>query len=394
MAKILISTFGLTPHNHRLMPWRTVLEVAAGLRAKRHEVTVLSIVDRSCTEAIGGSRGGPLAIRRRDVREMRSELNAMLGGDGFDVLFIPVSWSRNRLMRELLDGLKGLRIAYLPGSVFEFSQLLPIVTKMPLRKSFPYLAQALCPTVILRRSLAALGVRAVIANTDYSRRQMAKRIDLPIVTITPGCDPIFRTSDKKIESEIKLRASPPYFLFAGPPLPIRGVFVLLDAFLKIADNPDTLPLLCLFRSDSHLDLPLLRTQIERRWSHKKIHFVWESLTLEEFHSHISNSAVVVMPFLVVPSEIPLTVYEAAGMGKTVITTGPHGTGEFVATFGEMVQVGSVGGLADALLRAARAAKGDNIINEEALAAYRRLDTWQAVSDRWEALAINLGMPES
>lgn len=390
MARILIASFGLTPHNMRLMPWRTVLEVADGLRVKGHTVTVLSIADKG-RPPIEAPERGIFTIQRQRAVDMRQKLLALAGRSGFDVMFIPVSWSRNRLMRDLLAEFDGIRIAYMPGSVFELGQLLPLLGKMPLRSLLPYLAQATFPSPLLRRSLTDLGVGAVITNSDYSRDHLARRIAQPVVTIAPGRDPVISQPEGGSKSA-RLHAEAPYFLFMGPPLAIRGVFVLLDAYLKVANDPDMPPLLCLFRSDAHLDMPKLKSMIEQRWSNDKLHFVWDSLEPSALQSHIEHAMAIVMPFLVVPSEIPLAVYEAAGMGKTVITTRPHGTGDFVSKFGETVKVGNVSALASALLRTARAARnGPSSGNGKALTAHEGLETWQATADRWEMLAIEMGV---
>ena len=385
MARILIATYGLADHNTRLMPWRTVVEVAQGLRRRGHEVLVLSITDR--TDPPPPTAGGMVAtLARQDIGKMRQALAAALGTQPVDAVFVPVSWSGNRLMRRLLDGIGTTRIGYLPGSVFEFRHLLRVIGKMPLRSLLPYLAQSLYPHSLLARALADLKLQALIANSDYSTRRLAAVTDIPVVTIAPGCDPVAARPDPGTDPA-ELHAPAPYFLFIGPPLAIRGIFILLDAYSRIADDPEVPPLLCLFRSDAHLDMAALRARIERRWTHAKIHFVWESLPPRALQAHIRKAVSIIMPFLVVPSEIPLAVYEAAGMGKTVITTGPHGTGDFVSTFGETVPAGNVRALAAAMRKVARQlASRESPDNERARAASVTLDDWQTVADRWGAVA--------
>lgn len=372
------------------MPWRTVLEVAAGLRARGHEVVVLSIADIGRPMEHEVERG-TITIRREDIRVMRKTLLRLLGETIFDAMFIPVSWSHNRMMRELMKGIGGVRIGYLPGSVFELRHLLRAIRKMPLNSLLPYIVQAVFPKSLVRRALDALGVQAVIANSDYSRNKLAHYITQPVVTIAPGRDPLHASSRGEEQLAHELFAKPPFFLFMGPPLPIRGAFILLDAYLKIADRPSVPPLLCLFRSDAHLDIETIKADVERRWSHNKLAFVWSSLDPVALQTHIDNAVAIAMPFLVVPSEIPLAVYEAAGMGKTVITTKPHGTGDFVDKFGETVPVGDSDSLADALLRTIES--GPSTLNSKAIAAYQSLEEWPTIARRWEALAINLGMPE-
>jgi glycosyltransferase involved in cell wall biosynthesis len=317
---------------------------------------------------------------------MRRVLDAALGSQPVKTVFLPVSWSGNMLMRRLLDGIGTIRIGYLPGSTFEFRHLVRVVGKMPFRNLLPYLAQSLYPQRFFARSLAELKLQALITNSDYSTRRLAIATGIPVITIPPGRDPIEAFPSDGNEPEVLL-APAKYFLFMGPPLSIRGTYVLLDAYSRIAAETDIPPLLCLFRSDAHLDMETLRARIEQRWAHDKIHFVWTSLPPQLLQKQIQMAAAVIMPFLIVPSEIPLAVYEAAGMGKTVITTGPHGTGDFVSSFGECVHPGDVGALADAMRKVAlRLASREDYDNSRARAAFREVNDWQTVADRWGVLA--------
>lgn len=385
MDRTLIVTYGLAAHNTRLMPWRTVLEVAQGLRMRGHDVLVLSVADRSNPPPHMDS-DRVITLTRQNVGEMRRALDAALGSQPVKTVFLPVAWSGNTLMRRLLDGIGTIRIGYLPGSTFEFRHLVRVVGKMPFRSLLPYLAQSLYPKHFFAHALAELNLRALITNSDYSTRRLATATGIPVMTIAPGRDPIEKLPLGGTEPAVLL-APAPYFLFMGPPLSIRGTYVLLDAYSRIADEVDIPPLLCLFRSDAHLDMATLRARIEQRWAHGKIHFVWTSLPPKALQHHIQMAAAVIMPFLIVPSEIPLAVYEAAGLGKTVITTGPHGTADFVSSFGECVYPGDADGLAAAMRKVAqRIASSGDCDSARARAAFRALNDWQTVADRWGALA--------
>lgn len=385
MAKILIASYGLAAHNIRLMPWRTTLEVARGLRVRGHDVHILSIADKNNPEPYTDG-DNIITLARQEPSEMRHALEDAMGTKIIDAVFLPVSWSGNILMRRLLNGIGSVRIGYVPGSAFEFRYLVRAINKMPLRSLLPYFAQSLYSKRLLKRALAKLNLQALITNSNYSSRSLAATTDIPVETIAPGRDPAKAVPQQAIEPSALLSPAP-YFLFMGPPLPIRGTYVLLDAYIQIADEADVPTLLCLFRSDAHLDMPALRKSIEQRWSHDKIHFVWTSLSPKELQAHIQMSVAVIMPFLVVPSEIPLAIYEAAGMGKTVITTGSSGTGDFVSAFGETVLPADAGALADAMRRVVQQITvGQNCDNARARAAFAALDDWQSVADRWGTLA--------
>jgi glycosyltransferase involved in cell wall biosynthesis len=95
---------------------------------------------------------------------------------------------------------------------------------------------------------------------------------------------------------------------------------------------------------------------------------------------------VVLPFLLVPSEIPLAVLEAAGHGKPVITTGPGGTADFVQEFGLAVPAGHSRALAAALLRLL---EDPQLYAEKCRGAervYAAHPTWEETARSWLSVA--------
>jgi hypothetical protein len=384
--RILFLTFGLLAHNTKLMPWRTAREVVSGMRQRGCYVDLVSLV--TCDE-IGKSTTEPsvLTIRRRVVADMRQELLSSLQFNHFDLIYVPVSVSSNSLVKALLRDIKGERVAYLPGSYFELNQTLKVLGKMRFLNILPYLAQSLFPRYLFNFALKQLSARVLITNSDYSKRALENHIRLPIISIPPGRDKAvdFASTTNVVVENLPI-VSQPYFVFAGPPLAIRGIEVLLQAYAGIADLPEMPPLLCLFRSDSHLDIEAIKRDYEKKWNHKKIIFRWQSLSQQDFHLSILNSLAVIMPFLIVPSEIPLAVYEAAAMGKTIITTGPHGTGDFVQKFGLTVSPGSVSNLQKAMVKCVQNINGD--LSDQAFKAYSSLDDWDSVSKSWETVLLS------
>lgn len=389
MAHFLIVTFGMTPHNSRLMPWRTVAEVASGMRSLGHRVSLVSVLDYGL-----GAKPPPdedlTYLTRIEIKSKRGGSATWLRGATFDAIFVPVSISPNRLVGRLLRNTRGPRLAYLPGSAFELGQVLPILHRLPFRQALPYMRQAVTPVAVLGRSLRRLGVEGLIVNTGYSQRRLKRCIPVPIVAIGPGRDPVKSRPRDDPVTRHENDQNGGHFVFMGPPLPIRGTYVLLEAYLRIADDPRVPPLHCLFRSDIHLDIAAIEGLICGRWAHPKLRFTWSSLGRAALDEEIDRSIAVVMPFLVVPSEIPLAIFEAAGRGKTVITSGPSGTAEFVSPFGEIVRPGSAADLAAAMKRVAYANdKNPTLVNPAAVEAHSKILTWQEVTRRWEMMALQL-----
>lgn len=385
--RILFLTFGLLAHNNKLMPWRTTQEVVNGMRKRGNVVDVISIV--SIAELRKSAKEPSVnTIQRGRIADMRQELLKLLESNCYDFIYIPVSLSSNRLVTSLLKNIIGERIAYLPGSYFEFNQIFKIIGKMGFYEILPYIVQSLFPRQLFNLSLKQLSATVLIVNSEYSKQLLERYLKIPIISIPPGRDNKIKFSNTfDVATKKNSILIEPYFVFAGPPLPIRGIEVLLRAYLDIADLPKIPSLLCLFRSDSHLDIEAIKNDFETKWKHKKIIFCWESLDHKYLHLNIMNSKAVVMPFLIVPSEIPLAVYEAAAMGKTVITSGPHGTGDFVKKFGLTVSPGSIDELQKALMDCAQ--DDNKIISKQALNAYKDLDDWDSVSISWERILTKI-----
>ena len=70
MAKIVVASFGLSAHNTRLMPWRTVVEVAQGLRVRGHDVLIVSISDRTNPPPLDNG-DQVVTLKRQKMDEMR-----------------------------------------------------------------------------------------------------------------------------------------------------------------------------------------------------------------------------------------------------------------------------------------------------------------------------------
>ena len=115
---------------------------------------------------------------------------------------------------------------------------------------------------------------------------------------------------------------------------------------------------------------------------KRLFCIWQSVPETDLDAFLGHCYAVLKPFLLVPSEIPLAVIEAAGYGKPVVSTGPDGTGLFAKQFGLMVPPSDASTLAEAMLRLL---KDKNLYSEKCSAAsrvYKNHPTWGEVAEKW------------
>ena len=144
-------------------------------------------------------------------------------------------------------------------------------------------------------------------------------------------------------------------------------------------------LICLFRSDSNVDINQEQKRISKIGLNKNIHCIWKSLKPEDLSIFINECYAVILPFLLVPSEIPLAIIEAAGFGKPVISTAEGGTGEFVDKFGLTIKPNSIKELMNQMKILL---ENDSIYKQKCKNAkniYDYCPTWEEVAEKWESL---------
>lgn len=380
----------ITLENAHLMPWRMVLEVAASLNTADYGATVFS--------GVCGEPGGEWTARGVRVREVRKpkgqhdleSLGEVCREEEIEVLYWPLDWRRARTEILALE-CGGLRVVwYIPGAWYALRQVAKAACSMHPKVTLSYLAQAVASKRHFVKGLLAQGAHPLITMTDYSRDRL---IDLgypgdAVMTIPPGREalPLMNGPSALFDDWHKALAGNPYFLFFGPPQAIRGVGQILSAFQRVARNHPSVRLVCLFRADPGLDAGTWKQKISRMDCRDRIISIWESIKRADIGAFLNHCHAVLKPFLLVPSEIPLAVIEAAGHGKPVISTGPSGTGLFAQQFGLMVPPGDAKALAEAMMRL--------LTDEElyadkcrtALWVYENHPTWDVVAARWLAVA--------
>jgi glycosyltransferase involved in cell wall biosynthesis len=387
-----IYTVGLEAGTVGLMPWRTVLEVARHWQAQGLAVRVFA-GGRQTGE---GRLGGVTVV---NVRKPRSHADAeafrhALAAHGVGILYFPVAPGLvNARVRSLLRQ-RGVRLVwYMPGAWYGRRQILAASRFLAWWRVLPYWRQALWPKRLWTRRLLADGPVPLIAMTWYTcDRLVAAGYPRTFVhAIPPGREASVTGEDGETPWYTTLApalSGQPFFLFFGPPHPIRGVVHLVAAFRRFAAASPTGRLVCLFRPDGNVDPEPVRRLVARAGLPGRLLAVWESVGAADRHAFLQHCRAVVKPFLLVPSEIPLAVIEAAQHGKPVIGFGPDGTGAFIETFGVQVPHGDVGALATAMRRLVTDAALHAERCQEALRICAAHPTWGQVADGWRLAAAN------
>jgi glycosyltransferase involved in cell wall biosynthesis len=386
---IAIYIADLSYENKHLMPWRTVLEVLHELKIAGHGVLLLSGCGNISAVGEGKTYG---SIECIEVPKPFSAHNctivaSCLKQKKIDSFFFPIAFSRTYSVLQNIEKQADCRIVwYIPGGWFGFRQVFKAIRYVGLRSALPYLLQAAMPKRIFVKRLVSMGDRALVTMTDYTAQQLGKygyksKLLFPA---PPGKAPVARSTDKPAAYlDVAAQLSDTrYFLFFGPPSPIRGIEQVLKAFSDLAKKMKDIKLVCLFRGDNNVDPSYVQQQIERASLEEQIICFWDSVNGADLDLFLKNCFAVLKPFLIVPSEIPLAVLETAGYAKPVIGTGPDGTGAFIDNFGLTVPHAN----SKALTLAMESLLQDQQLYEQKCRAARVLyenhPNWRGVAEIW------------
>lgn len=378
---------GLHSENLRLQPWRYLQSVAHGLAARGFQVHVVTDAPDGLPAA---QQGGPVTYHcLPSVRAPR--------------------WPANRPLRALLERLEpdvqlwhcglvallyqrplaaGKVVAIFTSPVYSFSFLRRLGLPRLLRGwrlAGLHLFGSLIPRPLLRIAVRGLGVSHWVVQTEDTRRALLA-LGVPpagVQVIPPGVDPAWQAAAAAPEPRARRETT---IVYLGAPAELRGLPILLHAFkLAQLSRPELrLRLLCRTRpGEPDAAAAALAEVLPEALQRAQVQVVNEVLPLDELVRQVAAGDLVALPFLLVPSDAPLSVLEAAALGKPVITTRVACLPELAAGGrAYLAEPGDAPALAAALLRAAD--------DQQPPAAPPLSRTWEAVASDWagclEALA--------
>ena len=374
----VLYTIDLFPGIEYLMPWRTVLEVAKGIQARGNDVVVLNgchsndmIYDYSWQGVnIVGIQVGMDSLRER------------IDGMKVDVLYIPVTWRAGLKNISALKSIPCNKVAYLSGGVYDLCGSMLLLMNSSFNTAKPYLIESLVPKDILGSKLRDAGFGATIGLTELSTK-MAVKAGLPNpICIHPGKDSFEEIIPDNSALESFQLVGKKWLLFTGSPAPIRGASVLIKAIDRA--NNDDITLVMLIRGDKGADLEnVVRTQKNMKHPNRVI-VINEKLSREQLRAFFGAAWYAVLPFLTVPSEVPLTYFELLSCGTPIVSFPNGGTTEYLYSSLVLAKrtINGMAAVLDEVWNNTDLRKQRSDAGLEIMAAH---STWEDVSKNWEGI---------
>jgi glycosyltransferase involved in cell wall biosynthesis len=262
----------------------------------------------------------------------------------------------------------------------------PFYTNQQILKAFPYLCwkdrweygrNLLVPRRVWADRLVRLfnGVICQSAHTAQKVETLTKS-KINAHTIPPGIDA------ERWAPEIgpKTVSANNYFLYLGTASRIRGLLLLLDAFTWLSD-PD-IRLKILARGADEIELAEIKRAVERRHINERVSLQGGWMETAEIQKQIQSATAVLFPFILVPSELPVSVLEVIYFGTPVIVSDLVGLPEVVGNAGIVVPHTDVKKLALAIQTLHRHKEYQAELNTMCLERRNTIMSWDSVCKLW------------
>jgi phosphatidyl-myo-inositol dimannoside synthase len=378
--KIVLYTVGIDPGYERLMPWRTLIEVCKYLNShSRFEAIVAN-----GTDIIGSKDRIYDTVKIAHISKGLAALIKYCTENQTDVLYYPISFRDGLKSLSAFKSLTIKKIAYIPGGVYAIRGSMELLKIDGFNSAKPYLFENIVPKNLVLRKLKSAGFDTIITLSESIAKLINSKSFHGINSIVsiPGNDSfVLTTPDDAILERLKLK-NVKFFLFSGAPAPIRGSIHLLKAFDELANEDKSVRLVMLMRKDVSSDYTSFEDAFCKIKNKGQIRIIRETITPNELKSIFNNAYAVILPFLLIPSEIPLTYFEVLSCGTPIITFKNGGTYDYVQS---AVIGGKTGSISDLKRMMKNLWNDENLrhrLSASALKLMKDHPKWEDTGNKW------------
>lgn len=161
-----------------------------------------------------------------------------------------------------------------------------------------------------------------------------------------------------------------------------GATLAIKAFDKVATKLPDIKMIMLMRRDVSSDFSTFEKAVLEIKHKDRFIICYDKLTHGQLFHYFKSAWAVLLPFLIIPSEIPLTYFEVMGLGTPVITFDNGGTTEYLNKGLLIARHRTVASLADAIVEICTNVKLRDSLAENARTIMALHPTWKETSQKW------------
>lgn len=362
-----------------LQPWLTIVRVAEGLVLRGHVVHI--VTDAAEPAAFNGLVVHKVASLRGTHSMEVAALLATLSPQA--LVFLPTPL--NLVTTGWLDGVKNCRrVGFASYPFYNFAELVRAWRRLPWPDVSPYLRHLLVPGASWR----AAGCRrfdAVIAQSQTTATRLGQAFGsgVGVHAIPPGID--LADWPQRFGT---VNAGSVRLLYLGAATAIRGFDLALEAVAQVPDAAVGLRVLA--RGADATALARIHAKIARLGIETQVTVVGGWIDRAQLVEEIHAADVVLQPFVLVPSELPVTAMEVIACGTPVIGSAIDGLPSTIGTAGTVARQGSASELAAAISRFAQNAQVRSAWRDGCGQQRDAMLSWDKVAEQWEGVLCGEG----
>jgi len=383
--KVGIHTVDLFPGRERLMPFRTTLEVAEVMLSCGWQADVLnSSVSEYNAEDFTWHNINIIQCPR-DFNDLSEWINQR----GYDVFIFAATIREGLRNLYAFRNIKCRKIAYIPSGItpkwnaFQLFRYYGTLAKA-------WLLEAMTPKTLIASKLKKVGFTDIIGLTEYTTQKIGH--SLSTHTIYPGKDDFENIKvDEDILKSEGLKGEK-FYLFTGAPGQVRGSLLLLKAFDKFINKARGLSakpkIVFLMRNDVGAKYESFFKTLDSLHNKDCVTVICKNLSISQLKAFMSEAYAVILPFICIPAEIPITYYEVMSCGTPVISFNNAGTTKYLKKGLKTAGLVSISNLSKALLDLWINEKEQIILARNASEIMKKHPTWDKVGKQWMNVILN------
>lgn len=333
MTRVLLVSPGHSPDRTSRQPWAYIQGIANQLDSRGHEVVIAG--------------DGPLAdgqsTRRVEFRAVESvrdpeRIENVSGDYEPDICIWSVGPTTSIYLAQRFPDISAQMIALVPGPLYSPREIFTQLSSRDLLDLPSYASLTASSFVPLRWFSHFLRKHfdTVVAPTTTIIDQTTSTgfPESDAIHVPHGRDSgiLAREPDEEFRDSVPRPPDEEYVLNFGPPRPIRGVRDFLEAILELRESGREVVGVLLARIDDEEDrekLVEIIGDLEARGVRDSVHIVDVHLSHAELIEYIRSASAVALPYRIVQSTVPISIIEALGLERPVITTDVNGAKELV-----------------------------------------------------------------
>lgn len=368
--KVVFCLSDFTESNRFLQPWLTIYHISMWLAENGFQVHV--ITDRVTFLNLSGIHIHFVkSLRNRHENDILSIIDE-IKADCVITTVTPISLVMNSWYAKIKHARK---IAFFSYSFYTSPEIWKSMRYLSLRDKYQFGRQAIISSSLSVKMLKKNFDCAICQSSRTKKRIESLIKDFIVYKIDPGIDlDIWTYSHKRDNDNTRL-------LYTGSPLKIRGFWNVLNAFSNIERKDITLKILA--RGARRCEIKKIMRYITAKKLHSSISVVGGWSDLNFLKNEIRNADLLLLPFVLVPSELPVTLMESIASGTPVLVSDIDGLSEAVGDAGVVTPHADVSSLGKAILDFHRNRPGRNSLHSACLKKREKMRTWKYVGKIWE-----------